>query len=61
MPRKVRLHQYAALTVIGFAFKVATVDGRKGWLKLKFSQSEVGWVISSGEVTRRRARPEKTD
>jgi predicted RNA-binding protein YlqC (UPF0109 family) len=33
------------LTFTSTAFNFANVDGRKGWLKLKLSQSEVGRVI----------------
>ncbi len=39
------LHTKPALTFTGVAFNFANVDGRKGWLKLKLSQSEVGRVI----------------
>jgi hypothetical protein len=43
--KNVWLHTKPALTFTGTAFNFANVDGRKGWLKLKLSQSEVGRVI----------------
>ncbi len=55
------LPQKSALTKIDQTFRVRNVDGRKGWLKLNFSQSKVGWVIRFGEATRGTTRPEKTD
>jgi hypothetical protein len=39
----------------------ANVDRAKGSAQIKFSQSEVDWVISPGGVTCWAAKPEKTD
>src|SRR5258705_11751234 len=41
------LHRKAALTTIYQPFNFGTVDDRKGLAQIKFSHSEVDWVISS--------------
>ena len=41
------------------AFNFANVDGRKDWLKLKLSQSEVGRVIRRKGQPGRRPNPKK--
>ena len=53
------MHTKTALTFIVIAFNFANVDGRKGWLKLKLSQSEVGRVIRRKGQPGRRPNPKK--
>jgi hypothetical protein len=53
------LHTKTALTFTVIAFNFANVDGRKGWLKLKLSQSEVGRVIRWKGQPGRRPNPKK--
>ena len=57
--RKLWLHTKTALTFMVNAFNFANVDGRKGWLKLKLSQSEVGRVIRRKGQPGRRPNPKK--
>src|SRR5215469_17665163 len=58
MPRKVRLHQYAALTVTRLAFKLSTVDGRKGSLKSKDQaiRSRLGDLVRRGDSPKGQTR-----
>ena len=53
------MHTKPALTFTGIAFNFANVDGRKGWLKLNLSQSEVGRVIRRKGQPGRRPNPKK--